>query len=103
MLKKLLVALVTSAFALSVYAQAPKSDTTKAEPKGQTGTTTEKAEPGKGATKKSTKAKAKSDTADTTKGEKKAKKSKAKSKKDDAKDSRKDASKADMKKDATTK
>ena len=48
MLKKLLVALITGAFALSVYAQAPKSGTTKAEPKGQTGTTTEKAEPGKG-------------------------------------------------------
>jgi hypothetical protein len=51
MLKKLLVALITSAFALSVYAQAPKSGTTKAEPKGQTGTTTEKAEPGKGKSK----------------------------------------------------
>jgi hypothetical protein len=63
MLKKLLVALITSAFALSVYAQAPKSGTTKAEPKGQTGTTTEKAEPGKGKSKP---------------GEKKAKKAKAK-------------------------
>lgn len=59
MLKKLLVALITSAFALSVYAQAPKSDTTKAEPKGQTGTTTEKAEPGKGKSKPRAKAKAK--------------------------------------------
>lgn len=67
MLRKLLVALIASAFALSVYAQAPKSGTTKAEPKGQTGTTTEKAEPGKGKSK--------------TKG--------------DAKDSRKDATKKD--------
>lgn len=67
MLKKLLVALITSAFALSVYAQAPKSGTTKAEPKGQTGTTTEKAEPGKGKSKaksdKAKKAKAKKDAA----------------------------------------
>jgi hypothetical protein len=92
MLKKLLVALITSAFALSVYAQAPKSDTTKAEPKGQTGTTTEKAEPGKGKSKPKAKAKAKSEaTGEAKSGEKKAKKAKAK--KDDAKDSRKDATK----------
>jgi hypothetical protein len=95
MLKKLLVALITGAFALSVYAQAPKSGTTKAEPKGQTGTTTEKAEPGKGKSKAKPKAKSEA-TSDVKSGEKKAKK--AKSKKDDAKDSRKDASKADMKK-----
>lgn len=68
MLKKLLVALITGAFALGVYAQAPKSGTTKAEPKGQTGVATEKAEPGKGksadAKKKTTKAtKAKKDDA----------------------------------------
>lgn len=60
MLKKLLVALITGAFALSVYAQAPKSGTTKAEPKGQTGTTTEKAEPGKGKSDKAPKKTAKS-------------------------------------------
>ena len=47
-MKKLLAALVASAFALSVFAQAPKSGTQKAEPKGQTGVTTEKAKPGKG-------------------------------------------------------
>src|SRR2546423_7812678 len=40
MLKKLLVALIASAFALGAYAQAPK-----AEPKGQTGTTTQPATP----------------------------------------------------------
>jgi len=77
MLKKLLIALVASAFAIGVYAQAPKSGTTKAEPKGQTGVATKKAVPGKG----------KSDT----KGEKKAKgKSEAK-KKDGKKDAKKDA------------
>ena len=48
MLKKLLVALAASAFALSVYAQAPQSGTEKAEPKGKTGQTTEKAKPKKG-------------------------------------------------------
>jgi hypothetical protein len=48
MLKKLLVALVASAFALSVLAQAPTSGTEKAEPKGKTGATTEKAKPAKG-------------------------------------------------------
>ena len=47
-MKKLLAALVASAFALSVFAQAPKSGTEKAEPKGKTGVTTEKAKPGKG-------------------------------------------------------
>jgi hypothetical protein len=83
MLKKLLAALVASAFALSVFAQAPKSGTEKAEPKGQTGVTTEKAEPGKG----------KSDAAKKTKA-----KSKAKTEvKGDAKDSRKDATKASKK------
>jgi hypothetical protein len=73
MLKKLLVALVASAFALSVFAQAPKSGTTKAEPKGQTGVTTEKAEPGKGTAKADPKAAKKTKTA------------KAKAKKDEAK------------------
>lgn len=76
MLKKLLVALIASAFALGAYAQAPKSGTTKAEPatpaapKGQTGTTTEKAKPATPASKsakadakvKKAKAKGKSDT-----------------------------------------
>jgi hypothetical protein len=80
MLKKLLVALIASAFAMGVYAQAPKSGTTKAEPKGQTGVTTEKAEPGKGAAKADPKA---------------AKKAKTKAKKGDAK--------ADVKKDAKAK
>ena len=72
MLKKLLVALFAAAFALSVSAQAPKSGTEKAEPKGQTGETTKKAEPGKGqsaakATDK--KAKPKTKAAKTTKGD----------------------------------
>ena len=75
MLKKLLAALVASAFALSVFAQAPKSGTEKAEPKGQTGVTTEKAEPGKGkseaAKKTKAKAKAKAKTEDATKAPKK--------------------------------
>ena len=86
MLKKLLVGLVASAFALSVFAQAPKSGTEKAEPKGQTGVTTEKAEPGKGKSDKTTK------TAKT--------KAKPKTEvKADAKDSRKDATKAPKAKD----
>lgn len=57
MLKKLLVASIASAFALSVFAQAPQSGTEKAEPKGQTGVSTKKAQPGKGqsATKATTK------------------------------------------------
>lgn len=63
MLKKLLVALVASAFALGAYAQAPKSGTTKAEPKGQTGVATEKARPGKGAAKADPKAAKKTKTA----------------------------------------
>jgi len=75
MLKKLLAALVASAFAFSVFAQAPKSGTEKAEPKGQTGVTTEKAEPGKGkseaAKKTKAKAKAKAKTEDATKAPKK--------------------------------
>jgi uncharacterized lipoprotein NlpE involved in copper resistance len=81
MLKKLLVALVASAFAMGVYAQAPKSGTTKAEPatpaapKGQTGVTTQKAEPATPASKS-----AKADTKD-----KKAK-PKAKAKADTKKD-----------------
>ena len=94
MLKKLLVALIASAFALGAYAQAPKSDTTKAEPatpaepKGQTGVATEKAKP-------ATPAKPAKKPATKT--------AKAKATKDDAKDSRKDASKADDKKDAKAK
>jgi hypothetical protein len=74
MLKKLLVALIASAFALGAYAQAQK-----AEPKGQTGTTTQPATPadGKGEARK-----AKSST-----------KKSAKAKTAGAKDSRKDAAK----------
>ena len=63
-MKKLLVALITSAFALSAFAQAPKSGTEKAQPKGQTGVTTEKAEPGKGKSDAAKKTKAKSDKKD---------------------------------------
>jgi hypothetical protein len=78
MLKKLLVALVASAFALGAYAQAPKSGTTKAEPatpaapKGQTGVTTEKAQPATPAKPKAKKAKAATTKAkaDTKKDEK---------------------------------
>jgi Ni/Co efflux regulator RcnB len=85
MLKKLLVALVASAFALGAYAQAPQSGTTKAEPatpaepKGKTGATTEKAQPAtpaKPASKtaqadtKKAKPKVKKATADTRKDEK---------------------------------
>lgn len=66
MLKKLLVVLIASAFSLGAYAQAPKSDTTKAQPatpaapKGQTGTATEKAKPATPASKS-----AKTDTKNT--------------------------------------
>jgi len=76
MLKKLVVALIASAFALGAYAQAQK-----AEPKGQTGTVTQPATPseGKSETKK---AKAKS-----------TKKKATKAKTADAKDTRKDAPK----------
>ena len=87
MLKKLLAALVASAFALSVFAQAPKSGTEKAEPKGQTGVATEKAQPGKG----------KSDAAKKTTAKSKAKAKAKTDVKDDAKDSRKDATKASKK------
>jgi Ni/Co efflux regulator RcnB len=76
MLKKLLVALVASAFALGAYAQAPKSDT-----KADTTKTEKKAE------KKA-------------KSEKKAKKAKSEKTKADAKDTRKDATK-EPKKEAT--
>lgn len=64
MVKKLLVALIASAFALGAYAQAQK-----AEPKGQTGMTTEPATPAKTEKKakvaKKSKAKAKSSKAKT--------------------------------------
>ena len=43
MMKKLLVTLIASAFTLTAFAQAQK-----AEPKGQTGTTTQPATPAKG-------------------------------------------------------
>jgi hypothetical protein len=76
MLKKLVVALIASAFALGAYAQAQK-----AEPKGQTGTTTQAATPSEGKSEKIKKAKAKST------------KKSAKAKPADAKDSRKDAPK----------
>jgi hypothetical protein len=83
MLKKLLVAIVASAFALGAYAQAQK-----AEPKGQTGATTQPATPPS----------AKGDTKSDAKTAKNAKKKVAKAKptKGDAKDSRKDATKKDV-------
>ena len=87
MLNKLIVAIIASAFALGVYAQAPKSGTTKAEPatpaapKGQTGTPTQKATP-------ATPAEPKTKTAQDKKAKPKTKKTK-----DDAKGSRKDATK----------
>ena len=84
MLKKLLAALVASAFALSVFAQAPKSGTEKAEPKGQTGTTTQKAEPGKGSEAKP----AKTATTKTKKAKPKTTKAPA------ASDTKKDAAKS---------
>jgi hypothetical protein len=82
MLKKLLVALIASAFAMGAYAQAQK-----AEPKGQTGTTTVPATPP--STKGDSKMEPKKDG--KAKKAKTAKASKTKAKNDDAKDSRKDA------------
>jgi hypothetical protein len=79
MLKKLLVALIASAFALGAYAQAPKSDDTKAPAT-------------KGEAKAETKAETKTD--DEKKKAKKAKKAKAKKAKgDEAKVSGKDVTK----------
>ena len=63
MLKKLLVALITSAFALGAYAQAPKAETkakaeTKTEVKGEKKAKAKgKSDPKKAATKKDEKAK----------------------------------------------
>ena len=83
MLKKLLVVLIAAAFSLGAYAQAPKSDTTKAEPatpaapKGQTGAKTKKATPAKPASKsakaedKKAKTKADATTTDVKKDAKK--------------------------------
>jgi hypothetical protein len=85
MLKKLLVALIASAFAMGAYAQAQK-----AEPKGQSGTTTQPATPPSTSAKGDTKVEGKSTKA---KKAKTAKASKTKAKSDDAKDSRKDATK----------
>jgi Ni/Co efflux regulator RcnB len=69
MLKKLLVALVASAFALGAYAQAPKSDTkgdtTKTEKKAEKKTKSEKT------TKKAKSEKTKADAKDATKEPKK--------------------------------
>ena len=95
MLKKLLVALIASAFAMGAYAQAQK-----AEPKGQTGTTTQPATPPSTSAKGDAKAGAKADV--KVDGEKKAKKSKvvaksSKVKTTDTKDSRKDVTKKDSK------
>jgi hypothetical protein len=85
MQKKLLVALIASAFAMGAYAQAQK-----AEPKkGETGTTTQPATPPSTSAKGDTKVEGK-----TAKKARKAKTAKAsKAKTDDAKDSRKDATK----------
>ena len=93
MLKKLLVALIASAFAMGAYAQAQK-----AEPKGQTGTTTQPATPpstkgdsssAKADSKMEPRKDGKVKKAKTAKTAKASKTSKAKN--DDAKDSRKDA------------
>jgi len=67
MLKKVLVTLIVSAFTLTAFAQAQP-----AQPKGQTGTETQKAEPATPAKKQA-------------KGQKKAAKAKAKAKTGDAK------------------
>lgn len=82
MLKKLLVALVASAFALGAYAQAPKSDT-KTDAKGETATKTEK----KAKTAKAEK------KAKTAKAEKKSDTSKAKAKSDVKSEAKTDAPK----------
>ena len=55
-MKKLLVALIASAFAFTAFAQAPKSDTA---PKAPAATETKKADGKKAAAKKNGKAKAK--------------------------------------------
>lgn len=70
MLKKLLVTLVASAFALTAFAQAQKAE--PAAPKGQTGVATQKAEPATPAKSDKTSAK--------TEKKAKAKKAKAKAK-----------------------
>lgn len=75
MLKKLLVALVASAFAMGAYAQAQK-----AEPKGQTGTTTVPATP----PEKSAKGEVKAKKAKTAKAKTKSTKT-SKAKSDEAK------------------
>ena len=102
MLKKLLVALIASAFALGAYAQAPKDQ--KAEPKGQTGTITQPATPpsakgdsssAKADSKMEPRKDGKAKKAKTAKTAKASKTSKAKN--DDAKDSRKDATAAPKK------
>jgi len=72
MLKKLLVTLIASAFTLTAFAQAPKSDTTPAT----------KAPAEKKMDKKSAKGEKK---AKSTKGEKKSSKGKGKAKSDEAK------------------
>ena len=76
MLKKLLVTLIASAFALTAFAQAPKSDTAPASPTA----TEKKADKAAKGEKKAAKGEKK---AKSTKGEKKSSKGKAKS--DDAK------------------
>jgi hypothetical protein len=86
MLKKLLVALIASAFAMGAYAQAQK-----AEPKGQTGTTTQPATPP--SAKGDARVEPKKQRAKPAK--KKVKSTKAKT--GDAKDSRKDAPKTETK------
>jgi len=75
MLKKLLVTLIASAFTLTAFAQAPKSDTTPA-PKAPAETKMEK---------KSTKGEKKAKSSKSTKGEKKSSKGKGKAKSDEAK------------------
>jgi hypothetical protein len=81
MLKKLLVALIASAFAMGAYAQAQK-----AEPKGQTGTTTQPATPPSTSAKGDTKVEGKT-AAKKPRKAKPAKASKTKAKSDDAKKS----------------
>ena len=78
MLKKLLVSLVASAFALTAFAQAPKSDTAPASPTA----TEKKADKAAKGEKKAAKGEKK---AKSTKGEKKSSKGKAKAKSDETK------------------
>ena len=80
MLKKLLVAVIASAFAMGAYAQAQKAE--PAAPKGQTGTATEKATP---SAKSDAKTDKKAKTSKTSKTKTKTSKAKASAKGEEAK------------------